>query len=82
MKHLKQCPLETFFHHPGVFTGITLAQQHFPSQSQDGQRGEGWGREDGEEEDQGRSVLRGGPCPPRPLRRPAQEAVPLLLPGV
>lgn len=35
MKHLKQCPLETSFQDPRVFTGITLAQQHFPSQSQE-----------------------------------------------
>lgn len=35
MKHLKQCPFETSFQDPRVFTGMTLAQQHFPSQSQE-----------------------------------------------
>lgn len=80
MKHLK--PLE-------ISRSQGLHRRHFGSTtfpfSEPGMASEGKGGDEagvgGEEEDQGRSVLRGGPCPPRTLHRPAQEVGPLLLPG-
>lgn len=76
MKHLK--PLETsrpqgLHRHDFGSTTFPFSE---PGMARRGRAGTGVGVGD-----QGRSVLRGGPCPPRPLRRPAQEAGPLLLPG-